>query len=268
MENIINKSTERSTKTNSGFTLIELLVVIAIIAILAAILFPVFAKVREKARQISCASNIKQLALGVLQYNQDYDGRFPIGADDNIYFSAGTLSWQGRIQPYVKSLGVYTCPDDSQGGIPGWYGVGFSYAANGYQPLGANEGWAWTSGNQSDLHGVMGWDGKNGGNWAGTVGSRTDSEVGRPSESIMLAEKHDADTKSFAADCGETGPDLRCLITLSLATRTTHPVLAAHSERKTCLTPTAQAQPTIQVSTALYRFTAQDSVTLPSATVT
>ncbi|MCW3058828.1 MAG: prepilin-type N-terminal cleavage/methylation domain, partial [Capsulimonas sp.] len=60
-----------------GFTLIELLVVIAIIAILAAILFPVFAKAREKARQISCASNMKQLALGLLQYNQDNDESMP-----------------------------------------------------------------------------------------------------------------------------------------------------------------------------------------------
>jgi prepilin-type N-terminal cleavage/methylation domain-containing protein/prepilin-type processing-associated H-X9-DG protein len=90
-----------------GFTLIELLVVIAIIAILAAILFPVFAKAREKARQISCASNMKQLALGLLQYNEDYDESMPT---TNTIWGGG---WAGEIFPYVKSKGVYACPDDS-----------------------------------------------------------------------------------------------------------------------------------------------------------
>ncbi|MEO7718839.1 MAG: DUF1559 domain-containing protein [Capsulimonas sp.] len=90
-----------------GFTLIELLVVIAIIAILAAILFPVFAKAREKARQISCASNMKQLALGLIQYNQDNDESMPT---TNIIWGGG---WTGEIYPYIKSKGVYACPDDS-----------------------------------------------------------------------------------------------------------------------------------------------------------
>ena len=94
-------------KRNHGFTLIELLVVIAIIAILAAILFPVFAKAREKARQISCASNLKQLALGLLQYNQDNDEAMPT---TNTIWGGG---WTGEIYPYVKSAGVYACPDDS-----------------------------------------------------------------------------------------------------------------------------------------------------------
>jgi len=95
--------------------LIELLVVIAIIAILAAILFPVFAKAREKARQTSCLSNEKQLGLGMLQYVQDNDERFPIGVISNTlsgndHFGIG---WAGSIYPYVKSAGVYACPDDS-----------------------------------------------------------------------------------------------------------------------------------------------------------
>ncbi|BDI29948.1 hypothetical protein CCAX7_19990 [Capsulimonas corticalis] len=93
----------------SGFTLIELIVVIAIIAILAAILFPVFAKAREKARQISCASNMKQLALAVLQYNQDYDESFPMGGN------YGLGGWGGRVYTYVKSTGAYKCPDDPTG---------------------------------------------------------------------------------------------------------------------------------------------------------
>ncbi|MCW3060774.1 MAG: prepilin-type N-terminal cleavage/methylation domain, partial [Capsulimonas sp.] len=71
-------------KRNDGFTLIELLVVIAIIAILAAILFPVFAKAREKARQTTCASNLRQLGLAMLQYVQDNDETFPFGATTHI----------------------------------------------------------------------------------------------------------------------------------------------------------------------------------------
>jgi prepilin-type N-terminal cleavage/methylation domain-containing protein/prepilin-type processing-associated H-X9-DG protein len=94
-----------------GFTLIELLVVIAIIAILAAILFPVFAKAREKARQISCASNEKQLGLAILQYTQDND-EYMLGLKDNSGTDTAYKGWAGEIYTYVKSTGVYKCPDD------------------------------------------------------------------------------------------------------------------------------------------------------------
>jgi len=97
-------------KTNKGFTLIELLVVIAIIAILAAILFPVFAKAREKARQASCASNEKQLGLGVIQYIQDNDQKFPVVWDTS---RTPNLNWGQEIFPYVKSLNVYACPSNT-----------------------------------------------------------------------------------------------------------------------------------------------------------
>ena len=93
----------------NGFTLIELLVVIAIIAILAAILFPVFAKAREKARQSSCLSNIKQVTLGIMQYAQDYDERYPIGQANATppYF------WPMGVAPYLKNTQILVCPSRS-----------------------------------------------------------------------------------------------------------------------------------------------------------
>jgi len=99
-----------------GFTLIELLVVIAIIAILAAILFPVFAKAREKARQTSCLSNVKQLCLAVLQYAQDYDERMPL--DGTHPLSGGypvAPYWDERIKPYIKNDQVFRCPSAAGG---------------------------------------------------------------------------------------------------------------------------------------------------------
>ena len=93
-----------------GFTLIELLIVIAIIAILAAILFPVFAAAREKARQSSCASNLKQMGFAVIQYTQDYDENTPIAG----WGGPGTPTyWPWAIYPYIKSFNVYKCPDDT-----------------------------------------------------------------------------------------------------------------------------------------------------------
>ena len=114
------RSTPRAGE-RSAFTLIELLVVIAIIALLAAILFPVFAQIREKARAASCASNEKQLAMGVLQYVQDSDEYPPCGLNyaaiqaDGYRSNLGT-GWAGQIYPYVRNLNVFCCPDDKQAG--------------------------------------------------------------------------------------------------------------------------------------------------------
>ncbi len=120
-----------------GFTLIELLVVIAIIAILAAILFPVFARAREKARQSSCLSNAKQIGLAVQMYVQDYNGAYPayyMGTPQNM-----DTSWVAHIAPYVKNQQIFICPSDGTASL--WTpGTGASTAAVSY-------GWnyAWIS---------------------------------------------------------------------------------------------------------------------------
>lgn len=103
-----------------GFTLIELLVVIAIIAILAAILFPVFARAREKARQASCSSNIKQITLALLQYAQDYDEILPCGRPQYIACANDSVAfWQHVIGPYIRNTQIFLCPSNSSTGNPG-----------------------------------------------------------------------------------------------------------------------------------------------------
>ncbi|RYG75551.1 DUF1559 domain-containing protein [bacterium] len=112
-----------SNRTKSAFTLIELLVVIAIIAILAAILFPVFGRARENARRSSCQSNLKQIGLGIMQYTQDYDERLPNARTNNVLI--GTLvdnnrPWHVTIQPYIKSLQLFKCPSNTTGNFLNW----------------------------------------------------------------------------------------------------------------------------------------------------
>ncbi len=144
----------------NGFTLIELLVVIAIISILAAILFPVFARARENARRASCQSNLKQIALGIMQYTQDYDEKYPpsiwVGtplsnsprqtdttmpgskfyteADGSGSYLYHHVSWMDIVQPYLKSLQIYTCPNaqDKDYGSYGYSGCLNSMRSNQY----------------------------------------------------------------------------------------------------------------------------------------
>lgn len=122
-----------------GFTLIELLVVIAIIAILAAILFPVFAKAREKAQQTQCVSNLKQLGMAFQMYYKDF-GKFPPGDNCDVGYD--------RCFPYVKNLKIFACPADLVGFKNGWRGQTYSnvpvsygyrnrfYSNVGYRPGG------------------------------------------------------------------------------------------------------------------------------------
>lgn len=113
-----------------GFTLIELLVVIAIISILAAILFPVFARARENARRTSCLSNQKQIGLGFLQYFQDYDEQFPSNKEN----ADGQEPWTQSMQPYLKSTQLLRCPNDSGAKWDAPTATTTSYVLNGFFP--------------------------------------------------------------------------------------------------------------------------------------
>jgi len=183
-----------------GFTLIELLVVIAIIAILAAILFPVFAQARDKARQASCLNNQKQIGLGILMYAQDYDETYPMGFQVDGGTPPGSwnnASWPQLVQPYIKNLMVFCCPSDAKGGLPappdgpagsiGWAGRTISYAVNGF-----SGGWTGTI----PLKGVMGVSSGPSAGWGWynyPMSARTLGQVGSPADTILMSEKFSAD---------------------------------------------------------------------------
>jgi prepilin-type N-terminal cleavage/methylation domain-containing protein/prepilin-type processing-associated H-X9-DG protein len=180
----------------SAFTLIELLVVIAIIAILAAILFPVFAQAREKARQVSCISNVKQVNTALMMYVQDYDERYP---NHGIYvFERGT-GWSSRVAPYIKNIFAFWCPSDAgttagYDRINGWSGPMVSYAANSLMGgpnlsdnscvgviCSSNDGWV------SD-----GWYP------ASNQDGRSLAAITQPAQTIALAERHSFDVSKTA----------------------------------------------------------------------
>jgi prepilin-type N-terminal cleavage/methylation domain-containing protein/prepilin-type processing-associated H-X9-DG protein len=146
-KNMLNQSKKNARK--HGFTLIELLVIIAIIAILAAILFPVFARARENARRTSCASNMRQIGLGMMQYVQDYDETYPTS---NLFTSgwANATLWQDHINPYVKSVQVFVCPNDSNAR---WYGA---TKKNSYAMVAGGAVDFWTSPYPDGTHGAKG----------------------------------------------------------------------------------------------------------------
>lgn len=147
---------QKLNSRTQGFTLIELLVVIAIIAILAAILFPVFARARENARRASCQSNLKQIGIGLMQYTQDYDEKLPYiesgGVATPTSFVSDTLLWPDVLQPYIKSTQVFVCPSAQNYGAPKFpqkdspnaalvYGAATDESGNNYAfPLNASKG--------------------------------------------------------------------------------------------------------------------------------
>ncbi|MEI6503950.1 MAG: DUF1559 domain-containing protein [Armatimonadota bacterium] len=143
-----------------GFTLIELLVVIAIIAILAAILFPVFAKAREKARQTSCLSNSKQMGLAFNMYGQDYDERGPVAPYD-FAPTYGRMSWDALLYSYVKNEQVYICPTYGKRAESGCY----RRTPMGWAPLG-------------------------GYGFNGDVLGRSQGELAKPSETIVISDSN------------------------------------------------------------------------------
>ena len=158
-----------------GFTLIELLVVIAIIAILAAILFPVFARAREKARQTSCLSNMKEIDLAMLMYVQDYDETF-----------TGRIVWNQRVQPYVKNEQIFLCPS---------YPGALTYVTNGYCMT------------NYDIGGLAGIPGIRGGYGVAcyTTGSTTGRRIAhikRPAEIILFNETSGNCTHHSDPNCG------------------------------------------------------------------
>lgn len=176
----------------SAFTLIELLVVIAIIAILAAILFPVFAQAREKARQASCTSNLKQIGLALLMYVQDYDEVYPNrrfepfdASNNNARYDDN--SWRSVIQPYIKNTQLLVCPSNPDKDTPSWdpeFPV--SYAANFTDP------------------GAVPVDGKG----RGLFGQHRSpgvslAEIARPSELIAITEIEKVPWVTFVVDRGD-----------------------------------------------------------------
>jgi prepilin-type N-terminal cleavage/methylation domain-containing protein/prepilin-type processing-associated H-X9-DG protein len=177
-----------------GFTLIELLVVIAIIAILAALLFPVFAQAREKARQTSCLSNLKQISSAMLMYADDHDGLFPpvlarsSRQDRNLYLT----SWMRLLEPYTKNLGVYVCPSSGASSkdylnnddLVKNYGYVPTFRIRGYDAITAITG----PFGEALFEGIGGFYGPPMGDFLEDAPSYSQSQIARPADTILLCD--------------------------------------------------------------------------------
>ena len=196
---------------HKGFTLIELLVVIAIIAILAAILFPVFAQAQAAAKATSDLSNTKQLGLGVIMYSGDSDDYLPFALRADW-----DETWVVLAQPYTKSYDIFRSPLDTQQGfnpvdgwLSGWTGITVSYGANAYyhksgDPVSTNCG----CGNPCVLGGLMSPMAQPGscgpGDWFSSW-SKSATAVTKPAETIMLADKFNSDMLKYGSWGNLTG---------------------------------------------------------------
>jgi len=182
-----------------AFTLIELLVVIAIIAILAAILFPVFAQAKAAAKKTQALSNAKQLGLGIMMYNNDVDGMYDVGCCNAWFYPGATNQpgggWAWDISPYIKNAGVFTDPIDKPGqqSWQTWFNkattVEVSFVSNGYQNYRNSTG-KW------DVLGIMGMNqgatASGGGGWMG-VDRHSENDIARPADTILLATRQGGD---------------------------------------------------------------------------
>ena len=194
--NQIRSTSTHHKGTRHAFTLIELLVVIAIIAILAAILFPAFARARENARRASCQSNLKQIALGVFQYTQDFDEKFPmyhtgIAAASYVYTPANPqpYAWADILQPYLKSLQLYQCPSEST-------------APTTANPATLNSGYMDYGMNLYLMYGDMNTDGT-----AANAGAKNVSVLTQPSLTVMMFDFPSFHpTSAFSVGCTAARP--------------------------------------------------------------
>ena len=185
----------KSTRRTGGFTLIELLVVIAIIALLAAILFPVFGRAREQARKATCLNNLKQLGIGAAMYWQDYDER-----NFSYRAVAGGYLWNGAFEPYYKSKQIELCPNAPRytgAGVTGGFGTATT-AWTGFMYTGSYA-----------YNGFLYADGAAMGLPAGCVDALAD--VKKPSQTVLLAD-------SIWIDSWAPNGDMSCPGTINLQT--------------------------------------------------
>ncbi len=191
MKNFIFSTPARGAfpRRASAFTLVELLVVIAIIAILAAILFPVFARARENARRASCLSNLKQIGIGFMQYTQDYDEQGPMTSMSGGMMAGGAYSWTTSTQPYIKSVQIFRCPSDS---AARWNAPNLPPAAPPYTTSYVFNSWFAPDKKDPATGAVNGYSNL--------------AKVQEPSRSIILSEKADLTEGSMLADADHFHP--------------------------------------------------------------